>query len=388
MCRAGLCSLLLLLLLLPPLAAAQTLSQTTSQRLERIEREIDAGRHRKQNLEKEASRLGRDLRSMKRGLVGAAAAVQRQEAIISSLERRLGVLKAEERAKMADLASRRKALGEMLGALVRLRRRPAEALIASPAAPNDTVRLSLVLATLIPEIESRAGALRSELEALRRLRREMAGKRARLSHATGGLGKERRALDRLLQRVAKRHQRTVIETRRESRRLADMASRAQDLRALVHRLEAEERKQGSGATPFPALRFSQVEGRLPLPARGRLVGFFGEKGAVGTVKGITLETLPYAQVVAPHDGKVVYLGPFRSYGQLLILSHGEGYHTLIAGMSRIDSAVGQWLLAGEPVGRMGRGDGGKPNLYVELRRNGEPINPLPWLAASERKASG
>ncbi len=94
MCRAGLCSLLLLLLLLPPLAAAQTLSQTTSQRLERIEREIDAGRHRKQNLEKEASRLGRDLRSMKRGLVGAAAAVQRQEAIISSLERRLGVLKA------------------------------------------------------------------------------------------------------------------------------------------------------------------------------------------------------------------------------------------------------------------------------------------------------
>jgi|TARA_B100000315_G_scaffold253997_1_gene294052 septal ring factor EnvC (AmiA/AmiB activator) len=384
--RATLCALLLLLV--PPGASAQTLSETTNQRLERIEREIDAGRHRKQDLEKEASRLGRDLRSMKRGLVGAAAAVQRQEAVISSLEQRLGALKAQEGAKVADLAARRSTLGEMLGTLVRLRRQPPEALIASPMTPNDTVRLSVVLAALIPDIERRAAALRTELEALRRLRREMAGKRARLSHATGGLGKERRALDRLLHRVAKRHRRTVDETRRQSRRLADMAARAQDLRALVRRLEAEEKKQGSGATPFPALRFSQVEGRLPLPARGRLVGHFGEKEAVGTVKGVTIATLPFAQVVAPHDGKVVYSGPFRSYGQLLIISHGEGYHTLIAGMSRIDSVVGQWLLAGEPVGRMGRRDGGKTNLYVELRRNGEPINPLPWLAASERKVSG
>ena len=386
MFRAALASLVMVLI--PLCGSAQTLSETTSQRLERIEREINAGLHRKRDLEKEATRLGRNLRSMKRGLVGAAAAVQRQEAAITSLEQRLSALRAQESAKVADLTSRRAALGDMLGALVRLRRQPPEALIASPLAPNETVRLSLLLAALIPEIESRAAALRSELKALRRLRREMARKRARLSQATGGLGKERRALDRLLHRVAKRHRRTVDETKRKSRRLANMAARAQDLRALVRRLEAEEQKQGTGVTPFPALRFSQIEGRLPLPARGRLVGYFGEKGAVGTVKGLTLETLPYAQVVAPHDGKVVYSGPFRSYGQLLIISHGEGYHTLIAGMSRIDSAVGQWLLAGEPVGRMGRGDGGKPNLYVELRRNGEPINPLPWLAASERKVSG
>ena len=108
----------------------------------------------------------------------------------------------------------------------------------------------------------------------------------------------------------------------------------------------------------------------------------------GRSKGITIETRADAQVVTPYDGEVVFAGRFRGYGQLLIIQHGEGYHTLLAGFSRIDSVLGQWLLAGEPVGVMGRGSNGNPALYVELRRNGDAINPLPWLAASDRKVSG
>ncbi|MBI3444037.1 MAG: peptidoglycan DD-metalloendopeptidase family protein, partial [Magnetospirillum sp.] len=94
-----------------------------------------------------------------------------------------------------------------------------------------------------------------------------------------------------------------------------------------------------------------------------------------------------AQVIAPFDGHVAFAGPFRGYGLLLIIEHSEGYHTLLAGMSQIDCAVGQKLLAGEPVGIMGQDDS-KPNLYVELRRNGQPVNPLPWLMAQKNKASG
>jgi septal ring factor EnvC (AmiA/AmiB activator) len=128
---------------------------------------------------------------------------------------------------------------------------------------------------------------------------------------------------------------------------------------------------------------------LPLPARGRIVQRYGQHTDFGTLaKGITIETLPRAQVIAPHDGRVVFAGVYRDYGQLLIIEHGEGYHTLLAGFSRIDGTVGQWLLAGEPIGQMGAGSTGKPVLYVELRRNGEPMNPLPWLAAKERRVSG
>ena len=95
-------------------------------------------------------------------------------------------------------------------------------------------------------------------------------------------------------------------------------------------------------------------------------------------KGITITSRPGAAVVAPYDGVVAFAGPFRGYGQLLIIEHSEGYHTLLAGLGRIDAAVGQHILAGEPVGVME--NDGAPSLYVELRRDGQPINPLPWLA--------
>jgi len=96
---------------------------------------------------------------------------------------------------------------------------------------------------------------------------------------------------------------------------------------------------------------------------------------------------PGAQVIAPHDGLVAFSGPFRGYGLLLIIEHAEGYHTLLAGMARIDATVGQRLLAGEPVGVMGQ-DEAKPALYVELRRQGQPVNPSPWLTAQKNKGNG
>ena len=107
-----------------------------------------------------------------------------------------------------------------------------------------------------------------------------------------------------------------------------------------------------------------------------------------TSKGLTIRTRPDAQVVAPYDGQVVFAGLFRGYGQILIIEHSEGYHTLLSGLSRIDAVPGQWILAGEPVGVMGSREGSAPELYVELRRNGRPINPLPWLALHNGKVSG
>jgi septal ring factor EnvC (AmiA/AmiB activator) len=103
-------------------------------------------------------------------------------------------------------------------------------------------------------------------------------------------------------------------------------------------------------------------------------------------KGITIETRSGAQVVAPFDGRIEFAGPFRGYGQILIIEHADGYHSLLAGLGRIDGTVGQSLVAGEPVGAMGSSD--RPSLYLELRRHGQPINPLPWLATRDEKVSG
>jgi septal ring factor EnvC (AmiA/AmiB activator) len=129
---------------------------------------------------------------------------------------------------------------------------------------------------------------------------------------------------------------------------------------------------------------------------GNVSRSFGEQdGLGGKQQGISIATRKNAAVVAPFDGRVLFAGPFRRYGQLLIISVGEGYHVLLAGMTRIDALVGQDILAGEPVGSMGTaatagpglpGQGGKPLLYMELRKDGAAIDPRPWLVLSDRKA--
>jgi septal ring factor EnvC (AmiA/AmiB activator) len=137
--------------------------------------------------------------------------------------------------------------------------------------------------------------------------------------------------------------------------------------------------------------FAKARGTMPFPVTGRLASKYGEAsqaaGEAGLMaKGITIQSRSGAQVVAPFDGIVAFAGPFRGYGLLLIIEHSEGYHTLLAGMGHIDAAVGQRVLAGEPVGVME--NDGAPALYVELRRDGQPINPLPWLADRAGKNSG
>ena len=140
---------------------------------------------------------------------------------------------------------------------------------------------------------------------------------------------------------------------------------------------------------FSGQPFGSRKGRLSNPVIGRVAAQYGQPISKGrTHKGLTLETGKSAQVIAPYEGKVAFSGPFRSYGELLIIEHNGGYHTLLAGMARIDVTVGQWVLTGEPVAIMGRDGIHKPLLYLEIRRNSQPINPLSWLAIRKGKISG
>jgi murein hydrolase activator len=137
--------------------------------------------------------------------------------------------------------------------------------------------------------------------------------------------------------------------------------------------------------------FTAMAGQLSLPVSGRLSARFGQDdGAGGARMGDMVATHSGAIVTAPTDGAVLYAGPFRSYGQLLILDAGDGYHVVLAGMGRISVAPGQTLLAGEPVGVMGEsrvasvaaigGGSAGPELYVEFRKEGKPVDPAPWWA--------
>ena len=148
---------------------------------------------------------------------------------------------------------------------------------------------------------------------------------------------------------------------------------------------------GAGNEEAVTRSFAKARSTMPFPVAGSLTGRYGSaaqtSGDAGLLaKGITINARPGAQVVAPFDGLIAFAGPFRGYGQLLIIEHSEGYHTLLAGFGHIDATVGQRVLAGEPIGVMETE--GALALYVELRRDRQPINPLPWLADRSGKNSG
>ena len=352
------------------------------EKLRRIESAIDEGRQHQDALDARASEIEDEISALQAELIASAAKAQTMEDVVSDLEAGLAPLAAEERAKTSRLRERRAVLAATLGALARLGRRPPEAMVAAPGPAIDTVRGSMLLAAVVPGLGAEALALGAEIAALNRLRGEIDAEQAALEDARRALGKEQHAIERLLRRKAEAKSRTFAEREAEAERLAALAAEAADVRALLSELQA-------ATAPEEGPDFAAALGTMPFPARGRLTERFGERTATGTLaRGVTIETQPGAQVIAPHDGRIVFAGQFRSYGQLLIIAHGERYHTLLAGLSRVGGVVGQWVLAGEPVGRMSEDEDTKPLLYLEVRRDGDPVNPMAWLAANDGKVSG
>ncbi len=400
-------------------------SASQRQQLEDVQKQLRESQERERGLAREAQQLNRKQQDLQRKLVQAARKLQAQEDLVSKSEEQLTSLIEDEGEATKQLEARRGELSATLASLAKLSRQPPEAMVLAPGSALDMVRASQLIAALVPEIEQRAAALKQELERLAGLRRGIAEQQEKLGRAITALDGERRDLEMLQAENAQAMAQTREERETERGRAQKLAEQAKDLRALLDRLLEQERREreaqarevarreaerragsgsGSGApSPGQAGRqppqdYAALEGSGALPARGRVVGRYGESDENGVpLRGIRIETRSGGQVVAPADGKVMFAGPFKGYGQLLIIAHGGGYHSLLAGFGRIDRAVGQFVLAGEPVGLMvteasaaseKSGTSTKPVLYLELRRKGDTVNPLPWLAAGDRKVSG
>ncbi|MEO3428165.1 peptidoglycan DD-metalloendopeptidase family protein [Pelagibius sp. CAU 1746] len=188
--------------------------------------------------------------------------------------------------------------------------------------------------------------------------------------------------------------RRVALERQQAEAAARAAAKAQQAReaaeAASRQVEQDNPQVARLTRPASLRPFPEAGASLTVPVRGEVVRLYGQDSDTpgSTDKGISIRARPGAQVVAPFDGKIAYAGPFRGYGLILIIDHGGRYHTILAGFDRIDAVVGQWVLAGEPVARMGDTAGSSPELYLELRRTGQAINPLPWLATNDDKVRG
>ncbi len=356
-----------------------------AKQLQGVEAALAASKQKAAALAAAAAALAKETAALQASLVQRAAAVQAAERELSELETTLASLEETRKAKAAGLALKRQALLLSLAALERLAMTPPGAALVDEN-PLDLARGSLLLRIAVPELQRRASTLESDLAQLDGLGREIESRWARSQAIATALDKDRQNVADLLKRKADLRRQTAAQAASTGARSAKLAAEAQDLRDLLDKLAKE--KQGSPAGPKPdnIRPFPAAAGSLVPPVSGDIVTRFGTPDAAGSSnRGIVLETRPGAAVVAPFDGQILFRGPFRSYGEILIIQHDGGYHSLLAGLARSDAAVGQWVLAGEPVGIMGPSKDSNPRLYMELRRDGHPIDPVPWLGKSDSK---
>ena len=391
--------------------------------LNRLEAEIKSEKGRAAELSKKTKALAAELAALRQKVIGAARATQDSESLLTRLERKLAEAQESLREQEEALDHRKGQIGGTLLILERLSRNPPRALLLTQNRPMDVVRQAMLLRTSLPIIQNRADELREGIAELARTRDDIDRQILELKSASNLHGDQKVLLDSLITKKAALLKRTEAEKRRSRQRLARLSREAKNLKELFARLEQERpvppppsppliepEKPPAAAEPVqpetgsrPAeqqtallslprpdsLRRFPTRGPITLPVRGELSHQFGENTTYGAqAKGITIETRSAARVVAPYDGKVVFAGPFKGYGQILIIEHSGGYHTLLSGMEKVDTDVGRWLLAGEPVGVMAAPDSGKPALYFELRRKGQPVNPLPWFAEYRGKHRG
>jgi len=367
-------------------------------------------------LKREIDTIGDDRRALNQQLIDTAARVQSLEASIDATKARLDPLDEQERLFQTSLAERRVVIVEILAALQRVGREPPPALMVRPEDALQAVRTAITLGAVVPDMRAEADALAGDLADLVRVRKVIAAENQKLNADLGVLAREQLRLSLLIDERQKKQTAAEEALDAERQRAVELARQAESLKDLIGKLEAsldsttraaraDARAIENDATRpdlaalkdpgrmAPAVAFASARGHLRLPVSGTRIREFGSTDGVGgTFKGLAIATRATAQITAPCDGWVVYSGPFRSYGQLLILNAGGGYHVLLAGMERISVDLGQFVLTGEPVAIMGNDPqvsatvatgSRQPVLYVEFRKDGAPIDPSPWWATNE-----
>lgn len=369
---------------------AQESSDDAKQKLSEIEAEIEAGQRQQDILERQSQRARQLADKLSADLIESARTIQIAEGNVSRLEARITDLEAEMKSKRQDLLANNDNIVELIAAIERLSKRPAVLALLKPDDALTTARSTGLMASLVPLIDERAGALRTDLQLLANIQTDLSNERFNLKNGLEELNRNQENLASLVERRRNEAGQADQRARQLARELREFADEARSLRELIAKLEQQAANRRSLAArrakpeaierPFSSLgkALGELRGQLPYPAVGPVVQRFGAQNGATTSKGIRIRARDGAQVISPYDGSVVYAGPFRNYGLLLIIDHGGGYHSLLAGFETLQSAVGQWVLMGEPVGTM-PDNTAEGSLYLELRRGGEAINPLPWL---------
>jgi septal ring factor EnvC (AmiA/AmiB activator) len=401
------------------------------QELDSIRAEQRKSSETEQRLTTENGVIADERRRLNQSLISSASRIRATEERIAAMEVRLREFDSTEANIRKSLEGRRTQIAEVLAALQRIGRRPPPAIFVGARDAVESLRISMALEAVLPQMRSEANKLQIELTDLARVKAAKEAEHSQLAAQLADLAIMQKNMASLVDARQTRQAEVEQAISAERQRAATLSRQVDNLKDLIGKLEpasdggkrgargsarsGDESKGPNGARSalaalndparmVPAVAFVSAKGRLPLPVSGTKVREFGAPdGAGSNEKGIVIATRPAAQVTAPCDGWVVYAAPYRSYGQLLILNVGGGYHVLLAGMERITVDPGQFVLTGEPVAVMGSGTrvasnsaagsssvigSAQPVLYIEFRKDGTPIDSTPWWATTVNEKVG
>lgn len=363
-------------------------------------------------LQAQAIQLNLELSKIDKTVITLAKKIQSNENNLSSMEEKLELLKKNLKEKEVEFVKENSSLIQTIAALQNMSLNPSESIILQPLSPVDIIRSAILLRETVPFLEQKSSKLKIDLDTIYEQKRKIESVVTDAKKQKLVLEKQQSEMQQLMKKKSAMRQ-EVEHKGAETQKLAEsLISKAKNLRDLLDELERQKelaRKKREEAERLAQLKnleeqkksnvahtvdtkthasikkqigsgkFVHAKGHLTRPVSGTKITEYGQTISKGvTSKGIVYKTRPKAQVTSLYDGSVIFSGPFKGYGNIIIVEHGDGYLSLLAGLGSIDCDVGQMLLAGEPVGTMPDNDSAK--LYVEIRKNRHPINPSPWIA--------
>ncbi len=375
-------------ILFAPLAQAE-IPLPSAHPVKEIEDELKTKQQREQELKKEMQAIKSGLDEKKQDMLSVAKKIKKNEQKLINLEQRIDAKEQEQLAIEVRLNQDRGSISDLVLALERMRRIPPEALLARPGAPLETAQSAMLLQSVLPSIHHRAEGLKKDVEALEKIITDLKADRESVIETSKNLETDRKKLSAILSEREQLYSKTAHDVEEQQAELKKISSQAKNLRDLVARIEKRQKEEDerhkqvslnssssktiARATPTRIPRAGEAQ----LPVSGLIRVGYGKQDDIGAIsQGLKIEGRENALVVAPMGGVVDYTGNFKGYGQIIILKHQKGYHSLVAGLGKIDTVVGRAVSAGEPIGRMGVIENGKaPLLYYELRYQGNPVNP-------------
>lgn len=360
-------SIALLCAVIPCIAIAAS----EAERLKQLQSSVNASKAKTEQLAGTITKSSKELEGLQDKASDIAREVQNTEQRLSQRERELGTVKNELRVAEADYEQRRGEYGRTIRSLLKMRELPTTAYLAQPQNMQQMLRTAAVMEVASKGLSDKAAELSSKIKNLSAIRQRAEVANRAVQNDQLRLKKEQK---QLASEVSKR-QSTIKNLRgnyvKEQARLAEFSQKAKTVQELISKLDNERPRATN-------LRNVSI-GAGRTPVAGSILHRFGErKNANETWRGLVFKARPSGTVVAPHDGEVVFTGPFRDYGRMVLLRHANGYISLLAGLGRVDVGLNQGVRSGEPLGAMP--GTGPAELYVELREKSKPIDPTRWFA--------